>query len=85
MKPYHWILIAVGVLFLVFVWPTPYQIYKHPKGGTYRVNRITGITDWAGPHGWRQAIVTADGIEDLETARFMAESQERARRIVEGN
>ena len=61
MKPYHWVLIAVGVLFLVFVWPTPYQIYKHPTGQAYRVNRFTGVTEVALPRGWTKGMVHSDG------------------------
>lgn len=62
MKPYHWVLIGVGVLFFAFVWPTPYQIYKHPKGGTYRVNRFTGVTESATHDGWQKGYVNSTGV-----------------------
>ena len=62
MKPYHWVLIGVGVLFFAFVWPTPYQIYKHPRGGTYRVNRFTGVTESATHDGWKKGYVNSTGV-----------------------
>ena len=49
--------IAIGViaaLFFLLIWPTPYQIYKHPRGEAYRVNRFTGVVEVATPSGWRR-------------------------------
>ena len=62
LKPIHWVLIVAGVLFFLLVWPTPYQIYKHPKGPVYRVNRFTGKTEGATSDGWRKAFVHPGGL-----------------------
>ncbi|MFN3961366.1 MAG: hypothetical protein ACK4NQ_00135 [Fimbriimonadaceae bacterium] len=57
MKPYHWVLIAVGLLLLVFVWPTPYHLYRckdaYENDQLCRVNRLSGKVQSATGMGWR--------------------------------
>lgn len=39
------------LLFLVFVWPTPYEYTrKHPD--VVRINRFSGLREYSGDHGW---------------------------------
>jgi hypothetical protein len=63
LKPWQWCLVAaIAVLFFLFVWPTPYQIYKHPKGTAYRVNRFNGVMEVSTENGWKRGYVNSAGM-----------------------
>jgi hypothetical protein len=55
------IIATIAILFLAFVWPTPYRIHTHPMGGTYRVNRFTGVTEVSTPLGWKVGTFNSAG------------------------
>lgn len=40
-------------LFLAYVWPTPYQVYRMNETYLVRVNRFTGEGQALTPCGWR--------------------------------
>lgn len=46
-------LVGVAALFLAYVWPTPYQVYRMTDFYLVRVNRFTGQGTSLTPFGWR--------------------------------
>lgn len=41
----------LGLTFLIFVWPTPYE-YTRKYPNVVRVNRFTGVTETSSSKGW---------------------------------
>lgn len=50
-----WVVVAVGIAFGFFIWPTPYRYDHMIRGGNsypVRTNRLTGAADFLEWHGW---------------------------------
>lgn len=41
-----YLVLSLSVLFVLFIWPTPWRYEHDPNGYLVRINSITGTIDW---------------------------------------